>query len=44
MDDKRVFIAYRFQKLQDALAEVQDNARLGHWSLGANRLYDDSQK
>lgn len=39
MDDKRSIIAYRVQKSEAAMVEAQDNAKLRHWSLVANRLY-----
>lgn len=39
MDDKRAIIAYRIQKSKAAMVEAKDNAKLGHWSLVANRLY-----
>ena len=38
-DDKRAIIAYRLQKAGQVMIEARDNARLGHWSLVANRLY-----
>ena len=38
-DDKRAIIAYRLQKADQVMIEARDNARLGHWSLVANRLY-----
>lgn len=37
--EKRAIIAYRIQKSDNALNEAKDNAKLGHWSLVANRLY-----
>lgn len=38
-DDKKAIIAYRIQKAKKAMIEAQDNAKLGHWNLVANRLY-----
>ena len=38
-DDKRSIIAYRIEKSAKTMIEAQDNAKLGHWSLSANRLY-----
>ncbi|MDO4164154.1 MAG: HEPN domain-containing protein [Bacteroides sp.] len=39
VDEKKTLIAYRMQKSDCAMTEAHDNARLGHWSLVANRLY-----
>ena len=39
MDDKRAIIAYRSEKADAVMIEARDNAKLGHWTLAANRLY-----
>ena len=39
IDDKRAIITYRIQKSSQVMIEARDNAKLGHWSLVANRLY-----
>ena len=37
--DKQSIIAYRIEKSGNTMTEAEDNAKLGHWSLVANRLY-----
>ena len=37
--EKAAIIEYRIQKSFSVLIEAEDNARLCHWSLTANRLY-----
>lgn len=39
IDDKKAIIAYRIQKSEQTMVEARDCARMGHWSLAANRLY-----
>lgn len=39
IDEKKAIISYRVQKATDSLREAEDNAKLGHWSLAASRLY-----
>ena len=36
---KKDIISYRIEKANRTFVEAQDNARLKHWSLAANRLY-----
>ena len=37
--NKQSIIAYRIEKSGNTMTEAEDNAKLGHWSLVANRLY-----
>ena len=39
IDDKKAIIAYRIQKSEQTMIEARDCAKMGHWSLAANRLY-----
>lgn len=39
IDDKKAIIAYRIQKSEQTMVEARDCAKMGHWSLAANRLY-----
>lgn len=39
IDDKKAIIAYRIQKSEQTMTEAHDCAKMGHWSLTANRLY-----
>lgn len=39
LDDKKAIIAYRIQKSDQTMVEASDCAKMGHWSLAANRLY-----
>lgn len=39
IDEKKSIIEYRIQKAWDSVREAEDNARLGHWTLAASRLY-----
>lgn len=39
IDEKKSIISYRIQKSSASMTEAKDNAKLGHWSLSANRLY-----
>lgn len=39
IDEKKAIISYRIQKAKATMIEAQDNAKLGHWNLVANRLY-----
>ena len=39
IDDKKAIIAYRIQKSDQTMVEASDCAKMGHWSLAANRLY-----
>lgn len=39
LTDKKSIIAYRIEKSGHTMTEAEDNAKLGHWSLVANRLY-----
>lgn len=38
-DDKKALIAYRKEKAEQVYIEAEDNAKLNHWNLAANRLY-----
>ena len=38
-EEKKALIAYRKEKADSVYVEAEDNAKLGHWSLAANRLY-----
>lgn len=39
IEEKKSIIEYRIQKAWDGVQEAEDNARLGHWTLAASRLY-----
>lgn len=39
IDEKKAILSYRIQKATDSMQEAEDNAKLGHWSLAASRLY-----
>ena len=39
IEEKKSIIEYRIQKAWDSVQEAEDNARLGHWTLAASRLY-----
>ncbi len=38
-EEKKAIITYRVQKSFQTMIEAQDNAKMGHWSLAANRMY-----
>ena len=38
-EERNILIDYRQEKADKAIIEAKDNARLGHWTLAANRLY-----
>lgn len=38
-EERAAIIAYRIEKSYQVYQEAVDNARLGHWSLAAGRLY-----
>lgn len=38
-EERNVIITYRLEKALDAVKQVKDVAKLGYWSLAANRLY-----
>ena len=38
-EEKRALVTYRMQKAYNTLTEAEDNAKSGHWTLAANRLY-----
>ena len=38
-EERDILIDYRQDKAQKAIIEAKDNAKLGHWTLAANRLY-----
>ena len=38
-EERDILIDYRHEKADKAIIEAIDNARLGHWTLAANRLY-----
>lgn len=38
-EDRQALIGYRLEKSDAVLIEAEDNAKLGHWTLVANRLY-----
>ena len=38
-DERRALMNYRFEKADHAITEAEDLAKLGHWSLVAQRLY-----
>ncbi len=37
--DKKSIIAYRIERAEATMVEAEDNAKLKHWNLAANRLY-----
>ena len=39
LDEKKAIIKYRMEKAKSVMIEAQDNAKMGHWSLAANRLF-----
>lgn len=39
IEERQALVEYRLEKSARTLIEAQDNARLGHWTLAANRLY-----
>lgn len=38
-EEKRALVTYRMQKAYNTVIEAEDNAKSGHWTLAANRLY-----
>jgi len=38
-DERKAIVEYRYEKSNRAMAEAEDLAKLGHWSLVAQRLY-----
>ena len=38
-EERKILVEYRQEKADRAIIEAKDNARLGHWTLAANRLY-----
>ena len=38
-EEKRALVTYRMQKAYNTVTEAEDNAKSGHWTLAANRLY-----
>lgn len=38
-EERKAIVAYRLEKANDAIKQVKDVAKLGYWSLAANRLY-----
>ena len=38
-EERDILIDYRQDKAQKAIIEAKDNAKLGHWTLAANRKY-----
>lgn len=38
-EERDAIIAYRMERALATMVEAEDNARLGHWNLVANRLY-----
>lgn len=39
VDERKAVTEYRMKKAGDALTEAIDCAKMGHWTLAANRLY-----
>lgn len=38
-EERQALVEYRLEKSQMTLVEAKDCAKLGHWTLAANRLY-----
>ena len=38
-EDRQALFSYRMEKSAAVFVEAEDNAKLGHWTLVANRLY-----
>ncbi len=38
-EERKALADYRLEKSDQSMVEAKDNARLGHWTLAANRLY-----
>ncbi len=38
-EERRLLVEYRIEKAESTFIEAEDNARLNHWTLAANRLY-----
>ena len=38
-EERRLLVEYRIEKAEATFVEAEDNAKLGHWTLAANRLY-----
>ena len=39
-EERKDLIRYRIEKAYKVLDEARDNAKLGHWNLTGNRLYN----
>ncbi|MBQ6276552.1 MAG: hypothetical protein IJK62_07600 [Bacteroidales bacterium] len=38
-EERNAIVKYRVEKADNAFIEANDNAKLNHWTLTANRLY-----
>ena len=39
-EERKDLIRYRIERAYKVLEEARDNAKLGHWNLTGNRLYE----
>ena len=38
-EEREALVKYRLEKAEETLVEARDCAKMGHWTLAANRLY-----